>query len=78
VERSIPTVLCWFVLTTSDPHQSLTHLAVLVLEYRKKFLKTTRLHAQIAECRLHSAKDLVCFQQPDLITGQRWVWEQLK
>jgi hypothetical protein len=54
------------------------HLAIPVLQYRKKLLKRPRLHTQIAKRRFQSANHLIGFQQPDLITGQWWVGQQLK
>jgi hypothetical protein len=37
-------------------------LALLVLEGRKKLLERQRLHAQIDECRLHAAHNLIRLQ----------------
>jgi hypothetical protein len=40
--------------------------------------KRPRLHTQIAQRRCCAANHLICFQEPDLITGQWRVGEQLK
>ncbi len=40
--------------------------------------KRPRLHTQIAQRRRCAANPLICFQEPDLITGQCRIGEQLK
>src|SRR6516165_1882031 len=56
----------------------INQLPVRLLECRKKLLEKPRLYTQITECRFGPANHLVGFQQPDLITGQWRIGQQLK